>query len=370
MAKGFAGWGNDLYTGRRSYAVVPKIKIWLGVAIGVVIVCGGLLFKPGLELGMEFVGGTEFRVVGTTSTEQSPALDAARDVLGADSSPKVTSLGDGGVRVQVGKLSNDQTQELKTALAQAYGVATTEVSNQMVSASWGSDVSGKALRGSIIFLALVAIAMILYFRNWAMAVSAITALLHDLIVTVGVYAAVGFEVTPATLIGFLTVLGYSMYDTVVVFDKVRENTEGVLDQSQYTYGEAANLAVNQTMVRSINTSVVALLPVAAILFIGWALLGPSSLQDISLALFVGMAAGTYSSIFLATPLEVALRNRQPKIREHGERVLAKRAAAIAAGADAGIGTAAIAGIGALRAGAHRGHGAQPRRQPRSSRSEK
>ncbi|MDR1634657.1 MAG: protein translocase subunit SecF [Bifidobacteriaceae bacterium] len=367
MARGFSQWGNDLYTGRRSYAVVPKIKIWLSVAVGVVIVCGVLVFKPGLHLGMEFVGGTEFRVSGTTSTDQGPALDALRDELGADASPKVSSLGDGGVRVQTGKLSGEETQSVKTALAEAYDVPTTDVSNQMVSASWGSDVSGKAIRGSIIFLALVALAMIMYFRNWAMAVSAITALIHDLIVTVGVYAAVGFEVTPATLIGFLTVLGYSMYDTVVVFDKVRENTQGALDQSQYTYGEAANLAVNQTMVRSINTSVVALLPVAAILFIGWALLGPSSLQDISLALFVGMAAGTYSSIFLATPLEVALRNREPRIREHTERVLAKRAEAVAAGADAGIGTAALSGIGAMRAGEHRGQVSQPRRKPRSGR---
>ncbi|MDR2347834.1 MAG: protein translocase subunit SecF, partial [Bifidobacteriaceae bacterium] len=239
-----------------------------------------------------------------------------------------------------------------------------DVSNKDVSASWGSDVSGKALRGSIIFLALVAIAMVLYFRNWAMAVSAITALLHDLVVTVGVYAAVGFEVTPASLIGFLTVLGYSMYDTVVVFDKVRENTAGVTDQTQYTYGEAANLAVNQTMVRSINTSVVALLPVAAILFIGWALLGPSSLQDISLALFVGMIAGTYSSIFLATPLEVALRLRQPKLAAHTERVLAKRAAA---GGQSGAGLAVLSGIGAMRPGEHQGQAAQPRRKRRSSR---
>ncbi|MDR2565029.1 MAG: protein translocase subunit SecF [Bifidobacteriaceae bacterium] len=367
MAKGFSQWGNDLYTGRRSYSVVPKIRIWLGIAAAVLVVCVFLLFKPGLTLGMEFVGGTEFRVVGTSSTDQSPALDAVREALGGEASPKVTSLGDGGVRVQVGKLSADETQSVKSALADAYDVPIEDVSNQMVSASWGSDVSGKALRGSIIFLVLVAVAMILYFRNWAMAVSAITALIHDLLVTVGVYAAVGFEVTPATLIGFLTVLGYSMYDTVVVFDKVRENTDGVLDQSQYTYGEAANLAVNQTMVRSINTSVVALLPVGAILFIGWALLGPSSLQDISLALFVGMAAGTYSSIFLATPLEVLLRNRESRIRDHAERVLAKRAAAIAAGADTGIGTAAISGIGAMRAGEHRGHEAQPRRKTRSER---
>ncbi|MDR2453815.1 MAG: protein translocase subunit SecF [Bifidobacteriaceae bacterium] len=364
---GFAGWGNDLYTGRRSYQVVPKIKLWLSVAGLVVLVCAVLLFKPGLTLGMEFVGGTEFRVSGTERTEQQPAADAIRDTLGGEASPKVSSLGGGGVRVQTGKLTSEQTNQVRQALAEAYEVPLEDVSNQVVSASWGADVSGKALRGSIIFLVLVAVAMVAYFRNWAMAVSAITALLHDLVVTVGVYAAVGFEVTPASLIGFLTVLGYSMYDTVVVFDKVRENTAGVADQTQYTYGEAANLAVNQTMVRSINTSVVALLPVAAILFIGWALLGPSSLQDISLALFVGMIAGTYSSIFLATPLEVAIRLRQPKLAEHTQRVLAKRAQAAAEGGDLGPGLAALSGIGAMRAGQHRGQEAQPRRKPRSDR---
>jgi preprotein translocase subunit SecF len=262
MAKGFAAWGNDLYTGRRSYKIVPRIKRWLIVGAIVVVICGGALVWPGLRLGMEFVGGTEFRVAGTDSTAQQPAADVVRDVIGGESAPKVTSLAGGGVRVQTSKLTTDETLAIKEGLAEAYDVATTDVSNQMVSASWGADVSSKAARGAAIFLVLVALAMIAYFRNWAMAVSAITALVHDLLVTVGVYAIVGFEVTPATLIGFLTVLGYSMYDTVVVFDKVRENTEGVLDQTKYTYGEAANLAVNQTMVRSINTSVVALLPVA------------------------------------------------------------------------------------------------------------
>ncbi|MDR2253452.1 MAG: protein translocase subunit SecF [Bifidobacteriaceae bacterium] len=365
--RGFAGWGNDLYTGRRSYKVVPRIKLWVAVAAGVVVVCGLLLFKPGLSLGMEFVGGTEFKVSGTQNREQAPASDAVRGILGQGEAPKVSAVAAGGVRVQTGRLTDEQAVAVRQALADTYDVPLENVSRQTVSASWGSDVSGKALRGSIIFLVLVAIAMVLYFRNWAMAVSAITALLHDLVVTVGVYALVGFEVTPASLIGFLTVLGYSMYDTVVVFDKVRENTQGVTDQTQYTYAEAANLAVNQTMVRSINTSVVALLPVAAILFIGWIALGPSSLQDISLALFVGMIAGTYSSIFLATPLEVALRARNPKLAAHTALVLKKRAAAVAAGASTGAGLAALSGIGAMRAGEHRGQMAQPRRKPRAGR---
>ena len=167
----------------------------------------------------------------------------------------------------------------------------------------------------------------LYFRTWKMAVAAIVALVHDLLLTVGVYAIVGFEVTPASVIGFLTILGYSLYDTVVVFDKVRENTEHITATTKRTYGEAANLAVNQTLVRSINTSVVALLPVASILFIGAFLLGAGTLKDISLALFVGIAAGTYSSIFIATPLLVHLREREPELRAQAERVRRKRAEA-------------------------------------------
>jgi preprotein translocase subunit SecF len=348
--------------------VVPKIRLWLGIAVGVFVVCAVLLLvTPKLTLGMEFVGGTEFRVTGTSATDQEPALDAVRSAVAQETSPKTTSLAGGGVRVQTEKLTQEQSQSVREALANAYDVPVEDVSSSAVSASWGSDVSGKALRGSVVFLILVAVAMVGYFRNWAMAVSAITALLHDLLVTLGVYALVGFEVTPASLIGFLTVLGYSMYDTVVVFDKVRENTTDVTDQTQYTYGEAANLAVNQTMVRSINTSVVALLPVAAILFIGWTLLGPSALQDISLALFVGMAAGTYSSIFLATPLEVALRVRTPRLAEHTKLVLAKRAAAADAVAAEGAGLSTLSGIGALRSGEHRGQAAQPRRKPRADR---
>ncbi|MDR1799563.1 MAG: protein translocase subunit SecF [Bifidobacteriaceae bacterium] len=366
MAVNFSQWGNDLYTGRRSYKVVSKRKIWFTVGFFVIVLCGILLYRPGLQLGIEFVGGTEFKVSDAATTQQQLAVDAVGSVIGGEN-PQVTELGQSGVRVRTVQVTEDQAQAIRASLANAYGVPEDNVSTSAVGATWGSGVFSKAIKGCVIFLALVAVAMVLYFRNWAMSVSAITALLHDLTVTVGVYAAVGFEVTPATLIGFLTVLGYSMYDTVVVFDKVRENTAGVLDQTQYTYAEAANLAVNQTMVRSINTSVVALLPVASILFLGWALLGPGTLQDISLALFVGMAAGTYSSIFLATPLEVWLRERESRIRNHAAKVLAKRAAAIAAGEDAGVGLSALAGIGAMKAGQHQGQVAQPRRKARSDR---
>ena len=204
--------------------------------------------------------------------------------------------------------------------------------------------------------------MTVYFRNWRMAAAAMLALFHDLILTVGVYAAVGWEVTPATVIGFLTILGYSIYDTVVVFDKVRENTADVLDQTRFTYAERANLAVNQTLVRSINTSVVALLPVASILVVGAFILGAGTLRDIALALFVGMFVGTFSSVFLATPLEVTLREREPRIREHTAKVLAARAGVT--GADGETVGAVPRAAAALRPGSHLGTAAQPKRKGR------
>ncbi len=192
-----------------------------------------------------------------------------------------------------------------------------------------------------------------------MAVAALVALVHDLVITVGLYAGVGWEVSPATVIGFLTILGYSIYDTVVVFDKVRENTAKVTEQRRFTYGEMANLAVNQTLVRSINTSVVALLPVSGILFIGAFLLGAGTLRDIALALFIGIIIGTFSSIFIATPFEVSLREREPAIKEHTAKVLAARAAAVADGGEAEV---VPVRVGAAIPGHHLGNQAQPRRR--------
>jgi preprotein translocase subunit SecF len=243
-------------------------------------------------------------------------------VPGSDA--KVAQVGADSVRVQTDKLSDTQTDQVRDKLAEAYGVPVEEVTASYVGPSWGQTVSQKALQGLIVFLLLVAAVISVYFRNWKAAVAAIVALLHDLIITVGIYALVGFEVTPASVIGFLTILGYSLYDTVVVFDKVRENTAHLTTQTRRTYSEAANLAVNQTLVRSINTSVVALLPVGSILFIGAFLLGAGTLKDLSLALFVGIATGTYSSVFIATPLLADLREREPEMIALRKRVLARR----------------------------------------------
>jgi len=193
-----------------------------------------------------------------------------------------------------------------------------------VGANWGADVTGKALSGLLWFIVLAAIAMAMYFRTFKMSAAALVALVHDLVITAAIYGSFGFEVTPAAVIGFLTILGYSLYDTVVVFDKIRENTLEVEHSESATFAERVNLAINQTLVRSINTSVVAVLPVAAILFIGTLLLGAGTLRDISLALFIGILVGTYSTIFVAAPLYSLFREKEPKFAKAAAKVLASR----------------------------------------------
>ncbi|WP_315098182.1 protein translocase subunit SecF [uncultured Cellulomonas sp.] len=363
MASGFAQWGNDLYTGRRSYDIVGRRRIWFTISTVLVLLSAVLLVRPGLNPGIEFRGGSEFVVSEVSETDQQLAIDTVL-AISPDEQPKVTTVGSSALRIQTSTLTNAEVTEVKNALAAAFDVSeATNVTSSFIGPSWGKDISQKAITGIVVFLLFVAVVMTIYFRNWRMAAAALIALFHDLIITVGTYAGVGWEVTPATVIGFLTILGYSIYDTVVVFDKVRENTADTLLQSRYTYGEKANLAVNQTLVRSINTSVVALLPVTAILFVGAFILGAGTLRDIALALFIGMLIGTFSSIFLATPFEVALREREPAIREHTKKVLDARAARAAAGdvEPDSAGQVRVA-VGALTPGAHQGFAAQPKRK--------
>jgi preprotein translocase subunit SecF len=320
---GFASFGNDLYTGRRSFDFVAHRRKWYTIA-AVLVALGVLtLLVRGLNPGIEFRGGSEFRVPQAATTSTIVGQEAVTSVV-PGTEARVSTINGDSVRVQTERLTDAQTDDVKTALADAYGVEENSITSSFVGASWGQDVSRKAIQGLLIFLLLVAVVISLYFRTWKMAAAGIVALLFDLLMTVGVYSLIGFEVTPASVIGFLTILGYSLYDTVVVFDKVRENTEHVTASTKHTYGEAANLAVNQTLVRSINTSVVALLPVASILFIGAFLLGAGTLKDLSLALFVGIAAGTLSSIFIATPLLVDLRRREPELVQQAERVRRRR----------------------------------------------
>ncbi len=319
MSLSFSQLGNDLYTGARSVPVVARRRtFYIGSAVVILIAVLGLVVN-GLNLGLEFKGGSEFRVSNVTNTDNYEAR--ARDASGiAESGVNVTLIGGSTVRVQTERLDEAQAAQVGDALAKEFDVPASDVSATFIGPSWGATVSTKALQALVIFLLLVALVMALYFRTWKMSVAALFALAHDLVITAGVYAWTGFEVSPATMIGFLTVLGYSLYDTVVVFDKVRENTAEAFSNGRRTYASAANLAVNQTMVRSINTTVVALLPITAILAVGAFALGPGTLLDLSLVLFIGILVGGYSSIFIATPLLVSLRSREEPVLE-----LAKRA---------------------------------------------
>src|SRR5690625_946063 len=363
----FAKFGNDLYSGRRSYDIVGKRRVWFITGLVIMVLCGLLLGIRGLNPGIDFRGGSEFTISNTQTLDQSLAQTALDEVV-RDQGARVSSVGGSTVRVQTESLTDEQTSQLSELLAEAYGTTPDDVTSSFVGPTWGQDVTGKAIQGLVIFLVLVSVVMTLYFRRWTMAAGALVALLHDMVITAGVYALVGFEITPATVIGFLTIIGYSLYDTVVVFDKVRENTDSVTEQTRFTYAEGANLAVNQTLVRSINTSVVAVLPVASILFVGAFLLGAGTLRDIALVLFIGMLIGTFSSIFIATPVQVALYHRNPVIKEHTEKVLALRERRLSEAEAEGLPAASVAtGAAGLRAGSHQGQQAQPRRRPKSKR---
>lgn len=304
--------GNDLYSGRVSFDIVGRRKIWYAVAIVLVVIAVvAPIARGGFNFGIEFRGGSEFRIDGVGSTSQQVARDAVQSVE-PESQPVVTSVGVDSVRIQTEQLDDVTTEEIRIALASAYGVSSGAVTSSFIGANWGADVTSKALFGLVAFLVLVSIFMALYFRTFRMSVAALAALAHDVVITVGIYGLIGFEVTPAAVIGFLTILGYSLYDTVVVFDKVRENTLGVEFSEDTTFASQVNLAVNQTLVRSVNTSVVALLPIGAILFIGATLLGVGTLRDIALSLFIGMLVGTYSSIFIAAPVYVHLREKEAR----------------------------------------------------------
>jgi preprotein translocase subunit SecF len=307
--------GNDLYSGKKSMDIVGRRKIFylIGIAIVVVSILVPVV-KGGFNFGIEFRGGSEFRIDGAAGISQQVATDAVQSVE-PGTAPLVTTVGLDSVRVQTEQLDDVTSEEVRIALADAYGVDSGAVTSSFIGANWGADVTEKALIGLVVFLLLVSLLMALYFRTLKMSVAALVALVHDMVITLGIYALVGFEITPAAVIGFLTILGYSLYDTVVVFDKVRENTLDVEFSETTTFASQVNLAINQTLVRSVNTSVVAVLPVASILFIGAAVLGAGTLRDIALALFIGIIAGTYSSVFIAGPLYVDLRSREGKFKD-------------------------------------------------------
>ena len=318
----FSDFGNDLYSGKRSINFVGRRKYFYAIAV-VMIILAVLLptLRGGFNFGIEFRGGSEFRVAGAADTSQQLAIDAVHSIE-EGANPLVSNVGTDSIRVQTEQLTDVKSEEVRVALAKAYGVDPGSVASSFIGANWGSDVTAKAIQGLLVFVALAAIFMALYFRTLKMSLAAVLALAHDLIITAGIYGALGFEVTPAAVIGFLTILGYSLYDTVVVFDKIRENTYEVEFSETSTFAQQVNYAINQTLVRSINTSVVAVLPVASILFIGAVLLGAGTLRDIALALFIGILVGTYSTIFVAAPLYSQLREGEPKYRKAEQKILA------------------------------------------------
>ena len=317
----FARFGNDLHSGARSYPFVGKRRLWLLLAA--VLMAVSVLIPAvggGFNLGIDFRGGSEFVVSKTahvdTATGERIIHEKAKDA----SDVRVTNIAPGTIRAQMSKLSDDETLQVKAALQEGYGVSENDVTSSFVGPTWGADVTRQAFWGLVAVVVLALIGMAFYFRTWKMSLASIAGLFFTVVVTVGLYAAFGFEITPSAIIGFLTILSYSLYDSVVVFDKIRENTEDVLERRDTTFAEQINLAVNQTLVRSINTAIVGVLPVGAILFIGAFILGAGTLQDLSLSLFVGILVGMFGTLFVSAPLYASLRLGEAQIREHTAKV--------------------------------------------------
>ena len=316
----FARFGNDLHSGARSYPFVGKRRLLLLAAVLMAVSVLIPAVGGGFNLGIDFRGGSEFVVSKTahvdTATGERIIHEKAKDA----SDVRVTNIAPGTIRAQMSKLSDDETLQVKAALQEGYGVSENDVTSSFVGPTWGADVTRQAFWGLVAFVVLALIGMAFYFRTWKMSLASIAGLFFTVVVTVGLYAAFGFEITPSAIIGFLTILSYSLYDSVVVFDKIRENTEDVLERRDTTFAEQINLAVNQTLVRSINTAIVGVLPVGAILFIGAFILGAGTLQDLSLSLFVGILVGMFGTLFVSAPLYASLRLGEAQIREHTAKV--------------------------------------------------
>ena len=318
-----ASLAHRLYNGEAGLDVVGNSRLIYKVTAAVMLLCLAAMVFRGFNFGIDFEGGNSFRLPGSeqqleevrTAAEDAGAEVASAQIVGGDT-----------VLLRTEALDGDAERSVVTAIADAAGVDADQVSPESVSADWGRNITEQALVALVVFLVAVVLFLAVRFQP-KMAIGAMAALVHDIVVTAGIYALIGFEVSPATVIGFLTILGFSLYDTVVVFDKVDENVKDLDKSARMTWGEAANLAVNQTLMRSINTTVIALLPVAGLLFVGAGLLGVGTLKDLALVLFVGLAAGAYSSIVLATPIVADLKEREPEVQALHRRVLARRSSA-------------------------------------------
>jgi preprotein translocase subunit SecF len=316
--------GGRLYRGDVSINFVGRQKLWYTISGCILAIAVIALIVRGLNFSVDFKGGSIFQVKAPNASI-SQVEKAVQD--GGGGTVTVQKVGVGSKaqwQAQTAPLSIGTTEHVQDSLAKELGVSVNQISTTFVGPTWGSQISSKALEALIAFLVVIVGYLSIAFE-WKMASAAFVALIHDILITVGIYALAGFQVSPATVIGLLTILGYSLYDTVVVFDKVRENTAGLVTSARSTYSQAANLALNQTLVRSINTSLIALLPVTAILIAGTLLLGTGELSDLALVLFVGMLSGTYSSIFIATPVLADLKEREPQYKALAKRVAARAA---------------------------------------------
>ncbi|MCJ7671645.1 MAG: protein translocase subunit SecF [Acidimicrobiia bacterium] len=333
--RGLRGTLSDIYHERTNFDFIGRSRIWFLVSGAAVLISLFALVYSGLNLGIDFDGGTQWefrRTSGTVAAEDVRRVLA--DTPGTDA--KVLVLGDDGARVQTEELKPAQQAAITAALAKYAGVSESTVSIVTVGPTWGDQVSRKAITALIFFFILIAAYLTFRFQ-WKMALAAIIAVLHDIIITVGVYAIFGFEVTPGTVVAFLTILGFSLYDTVVVFDKIDENTPSLGTERGDTYSLMVNRSMNQVLMRSLNTTFVALLPVASLLVVGSGILGAATLRDFALALFVGLLVGAYSSIFVATPILARFKEREPRnvaLRERSAVQLARGVASGASGAPA------------------------------------
>lgn len=348
-----AGLLNRLYTGTGAFDIIGRKRVWYIAFSVLVLVCIGSIVFRGFNLGIDFTGGTQIQFPATTAA--APAdVEAVRGVyervIGSEPEA-VQSAGTGNsasVLIRSEALDPAQLYPLKQALFDTFqpigtsGTPALEaISDSAVSGSWGGQITRQAMIALAVFLVLVTIFLAFYFER-AMALAALVALVHDVVVTAGIYSLVGFEVTPSTVIGLLTILGFSLYDTVVVFDKVKENTRGLLGLTRRTYAEAANLALNQTLIRSINTSLFAVLPVVALMVIGVGVLGVGTLADLALVQMVGIIAGALSSLLLATPILVDFKMRDPRFQQQAERVATRRQKAAGVNAERSDGAASDA----------------------------
>jgi preprotein translocase subunit SecF len=337
----------SLYRGETRLNFIGSRRRWYFASLVLIVICIASFVLRGFNYGVEFAGGSQFQIPVQNTSISTDDVNTAFIDAGTKPADPPQEVGSGSTRQVVVKtetLEPAKQADLKAKIATDLDVAKKNITIQSVSSSWGHDITVKAIEGLIVFLFVVSIYIAIRYQ-WRMAAAGIVALLHDLIIAAGIYSLVGFEVTPSTVVGLLTILGFSLYDTVVVFDKVAENTKDITAGSRMTYSEAANTAVNQTLMRSINTSLIALLPVAGLLFVGAGVLGVGTIKDLALILFVGLASGAYSSLFLATPIVVDLTEREPQYQALTKRVAAKRSSEAARAKAASPTAPALAGAG-------------------------